>query len=369
MFRKEDIDRLISYDAYPAITFSLPTHMGSREVRQDRIRLRNFSAAAADRLAAAGVDRGAAEQLLAPVRRLGDDEAFWLEQSPGLVLFVAPGLFEIMRLPFSPAEELTVGRRFHLRHLLPALDGDYPFFVLTISARHARLHHGSRYDLHETQSDDFPIQWREMPKEISDPAREGNGGGRRVISQDLRRSDFADFFSRVADAAVRQTNGRDIPIVLVAIPEFAGHFRSVARLRNLTGEDVNENPEVLGKRELHRLAYEKMRPLFAGKEDQALEKFNLVFGQGQPRASIDLAEVVEAARSGRVDTLFVADDTHLWGRLDPASGLVQHSEQSPEDEDLLDYATAETWRNGGAVRVLPRSSAPFGKPVSAIFRY
>jgi hypothetical protein len=96
----------------------------------------------------------------------------------------------------------------------------------------------------------------------------------------------------------------------------------------------------------------------------------MVFGQGQARASIDLAEVLEAARNGRVDTLFVADDTHIWGRLDaPANGVTQHDEQAAGDEDLLDIAAADTWRNGGAVEVLPRADAPFGKPVAALFRY
>jgi hypothetical protein len=368
MFRKEDIDRLIAHDVYPSVTISLPTHMGSREVRQDRIRLRKLAAAATDQLAVSQ-DRRLADQLMAPVRSLAEDETFWLEQSPGLVFFVAPGVFEIMRLPFSPLEELSVGRRFHLRHLVPALDGDCPFSVLTISARHARLFDGDRYNLREIENEDFPITWRELPKEISDPIREVAFGTITLPSLDPAKWDFADFFSRLADGAARHTNARNVPVVLVALDEFAGPFRNTARLRSLLGEDVSENPDTLDKRELHRLTYEKVRPLFLAKENQALEKFAMVFGRGEPRASIDVKEVVEAARSGRVDTLFVADDSHLWGKLDPEAGVVQHAEPSPGDEDLLDYAMAETWRNGGAVRVLPRSSAPFGKPVSAIFRY
>src|SRR4051812_24986089 len=100
MFRREDIDRLVAHDATRAITLSLPTHRGSREVRQDRIRLRNLSTMACERLAALGHDPRVSEQMLAPVRSLADDESFWLEQSPGLVLFVAAGVFELMRLPF-----------------------------------------------------------------------------------------------------------------------------------------------------------------------------------------------------------------------------------------------------------------------------
>ena len=369
MFRKEDIDRLIAHHAFPTVTLSLPTHMGSRDVRQDRIRLRNLSTQASERLAAAGLDRRVADQLLAPVRSLAEDETFWLEQAPGLVLFVASSLFEIMRLPFSPAEELSIGSRFHIRHLLPALDGDYPFLVLAISARRARLFEAGRYDIREVVNGDFPIQGPEPSRDVSDLTREGNGNGRRAIAQEQGVSEFADFFARIADATARYANGRDIPVVLAAMPEFAGHFRGAARVRNLTHGEVSENAETLSERELHRLAYEKIRPLFAARENQVLEKFDLVFGQSQARASIDVAEVVEAARTGRVDTLFVADDSHVWGRLDPTSGLIQHSERNPEDEDLLDYATAETWRNGGAVRVLPRFMAPFGKPVSAIFRY
>jgi hypothetical protein len=99
-------------------------------------------------------------------------------------------------------------------------------------------------------------------------------------------------------------------------------------------------------------------------------RFERIFGQGQARASIDLEEVLEGARTGRVDTLFVADDTHLWGRLDGAAhGVNERNEPAAGDEDLLDVAAAETLRNGGAVQVLPRADAPFGKPVAALFRW
>jgi hypothetical protein len=372
MFRKKELDRLMAFDGFPAVTFTLPTHMGSREVRQDPVRLRNLCSTAAERLERMGVEAREVERILAPVRSLTSNDAFWLEQSPGIAVFVSDGRFDVMRLPFKIAEELVIGHRFHVRHMLPALEEDGEFLILALTARSARLYEASRYHIAELRDSDLPIMIRELPEEISDPARQPFSDTARARANPIedRRSGFYDYFARVADVVGRRNNPGNRPLVLVAIEELAGQFRDRAQLRNLLSTSLEENPDDFTDAVLRDRAYELARPLFLARQSADLERFDVIFGQGQKRASIDLREVLEGARSGRVDTLFVAEDTHVWGNLDPAAdGFHLHDEPGAEDEDLLDFAAAETLRNGGAVHVLPRADAPFGKPVAALFRY
>jgi hypothetical protein len=42
MLFRNDLDELLAYDQYPAVSVYLPTHPAGRELRQDAIRLRNL---------------------------------------------------------------------------------------------------------------------------------------------------------------------------------------------------------------------------------------------------------------------------------------------------------------------------------------
>src|SRR5688500_5641051 len=87
MLSKQELDRLITHASAPAITLMMPTHMGSRELRQDPVRLRNLAQRAVDRLVAGGMRRTEAEHFLEPARALAAFDPFWQEQSPGLAIF------------------------------------------------------------------------------------------------------------------------------------------------------------------------------------------------------------------------------------------------------------------------------------------
>ena len=89
MFLRNDLDELLACEAQPAVSIYLPTHKAGREIRQDSIRLRNLLGEAAKRL---GAERRPpdVEALLAPARRLVEDEEFWRHQDQGLAIFIAP---------------------------------------------------------------------------------------------------------------------------------------------------------------------------------------------------------------------------------------------------------------------------------------
>src|SRR5438445_10110 len=42
MFLRSDLDELLSMDGNPSVSLYLPTHVATREMRQDRVRLRNL---------------------------------------------------------------------------------------------------------------------------------------------------------------------------------------------------------------------------------------------------------------------------------------------------------------------------------------
>lgn len=385
MFNRGDLDRLIASDAYPAVTLLLPTHIAGRDVRQDPIRLRNLVDGAAKQLVESGLRGPDAERLLEPARRLIADENFWRAQGRGLAVFLAPGIAEVFRLPFEVPEELVVGRHFHVKHLLPALAGDGGFVLLTISARRTRLFEAGRHRLEERHDPDLAAGISEIveatnyesTRQTSPVARPHAGapGGSKATHtfedpEDLRKAQLIEHLRRVADAVDRHAGDRSRPIVLAAHPEIQGHFRAIARLPHLARDGIAENPDALEEGELHRRAYAIVAPLFAAAEKQARDRLAMHLGNDSGRATVKLEEAVKAAIDGRVDTLFLATDEHLWGQVDRQSDTVaSHDRQGAGDDDLLDYAAIETLRKGGQVTAVPQGQMPCGGVIAATFRY
>ena len=85
---------------------------------------------------------------------------------------------------------------------------------------------------------------------------------------------------------------------------------------------------------------------------------------------LTLERAVKAARYGRVDTLFVPLGIQHWGRVE-ADGdeVVIENEPRLENEDLLDFAAAQTILNSGMVFAVPPEELPGNGDLAAILRY
>ncbi|HZS82815.1 MAG TPA: hypothetical protein VFA50_08075 [Stellaceae bacterium] len=49
--------------------------------------------------------------------------------------------------------------------------------------------------------------------------------------------------------------------------------------------------------------------------------------------------------------------------------MVAHARREAEDDDLLDYAAAQTLRQGGMVAMVPREALPGAGVAAALLRY
>ena len=136
---KEAVDTLLVQAAGPCISIYMPAHKGSGDRAQDRLRLRHLLRRAEDQLIAQGQRAPAVADLVAPITRLLEDDLAWRDQTGGLALFLAPGVFDAYQAPFAFSESVTVGDHFYLRPLLPLLSYTGIFFVLALSQNQVRL--------------------------------------------------------------------------------------------------------------------------------------------------------------------------------------------------------------------------------------
>src|SRR5207253_10459989 len=111
------------------------------------------------------------------------------------------------------------------------------------------------------------------------------------------------------------------PVILAAEPKIQGHFREIAKWKELLPEGVLEFPDAMPSDELHK----KACAVFAPREDEARAEWlgrlqTLLGNNGKAAASPE--EIVKAARYGRSDRLSLSDGQRSWGPVDEAHDRV-----------------------------------------------
>ena len=383
MFLRNDLDQLLAFDKRPAVSLYLPTHPVGREVRQDGIRLRKLLSAAAKRLAAEHRAPNI-DALLDPAGRLVDDEEFWRYQDQGLAVFLGPGFDRIHKLPIAVPEELVIADHFCIKPLLPLIDQAGSFWVLALSAGRTRLCQGSRWTFAEVTGLDLPQGlaeiWGETEYEEAHKAsptgrpQRGPAGLSKAQSlgespDELHKTQLIELLRRVAAAVEPLIKRQPAPVILAADPKIQGHFRELAKWKELLPDGILEFPDAMPEGDLHR----KACTIFAPREERlradALGRLESLLGNGG-KATTKPEEIVKAARYGRVDRLFLCDGRTLWGRFDERQDrVVSHREPAVGDDDLLDYAALMTLRQGGNVTLVDRTQLPPDGSAAAILRY
>ncbi|MGE5438529.1 MAG: hypothetical protein ACM3UR_01655, partial [Bacteroidota bacterium] len=161
--------------------------------------------------------------------------------------------------------------------------------------------------------------------------------------------------------------GENLPMVLSGVEYLLPIFKSASSYPNIAEEGVAGGTWELGMNEIHKHALEIMQPYFEKKGKDALSKY-YQYSVGS-QASNEVWEILQAAFTNRVDSLFFNTNEHVWGTVDPESFEVTMAGRPEEGEDLVELAVVQTLLHGGNVYPLPFEKMPDGKPLAAVFRY
>ncbi|MES1240359.1 MAG: hypothetical protein ABUT39_01950 [Acidobacteriota bacterium] len=393
---RNEIEPLLRTSGGPCVSIFLPTFRAGGERQQNPIRLKNVVRDVAGRLEGDWGLRGpAADELLEPIRRLVDDNSFWLHQQDGLMLFRSPALFKSFQVPMTLNELAVVEHRFHVKPLLPLLsgDGDGHFYILSLSRKNIRLLSGSRFRIDEIDLDSkgVPNSFTEALGELERRPTQFQGGSSKTphrfsmgkkgsptfaghgTAEDNLGAELRNFFERFDDALAKIDIDRKAPVVLAGVEYLLPIYRDAATtFQNICEDALTGNMEGEKAEDLHAAAWEIVEPLFLEDRRKAAERFGDLKGSG--RSSSDLAEILPAAHDGRVDTLFVARGVRVWGAYDGEKRKMKpQSDPSSRpvngNEDLLDLAALQTYMNSGRVFVVDPQEVPDSKQAAAIFRY
>jgi hypothetical protein len=349
---------------------------------EDATRLKNLLSDAGGQLAERGLRPPRIEALLAPARALAEDRPFWLRAERGLAVFLGPEGMHVFRLPQEVPESVRVNGRYHMRPLLPFVDlrGDY--WLLFISQNSVRLYKGTREGLAQVPAASLPsslgeaLRWDDFEKTSLQyhVNAVGTPGGRGMPvyhgnKEPDVKNELARFFRQIDRALTERLTGTDAPLVLAGVDYLIPIYRDVNTYPNLVHEAVLGNAEIMPLPELHEKAVATLQGL-AGRESQQFAR-QIEEAWGSSKTTPDPETIVPAAFLGRVDTLFLAEESsQWWGTYDPDAGRATfHRTPAEGDEDLLDLAALQTLEKGGAVVNLPPEEMPRGQTAVALLRY
>ncbi len=388
LISREEIKTLIEQPKGNCVSIYMPTHPAGPEVRQDPIRFKNLVKEAETRLIDAGLEQKDAIALLEKSHEL-DTQEFWEHKGePGLAIFISDNIFRYYTLPIDFQELVVVTDRFHIKPLLPILNGNGRFYILALSQQDVRFFEGTRYSINQVEVENLPksldeaLQKDETAKEgqfrigtskaasANSSSQPGTFHGQGSPDKDKHQEDIIQFFQIVDRALHEKLREQKAPLVLAGVEYLLPLYRQANTYQHLMDEAITGNPEILSAQELHDQAWPIVEADFQKSQQDVLEQFHELFGGDSGKASNKLEEVVSAAYYQRVDSLLVAVSQQQWGLFDPTSETVYlHPEKEAGDEDLLDFVAAHTLLNGGTVYAIPFEQIPYSTAVAAIYRY
>jgi hypothetical protein len=383
LLSRDELRSIVQEAQCPCVSIYLPTHRAGAEIQQGPIRLKNLLRQAESGLAARNTPQNSIDRALEPIRALLDNTPFWQHQDYGLAIFADADSFHLYRLPLVVEELAVVGDRIHLTPLLPLLTRDGRFFVLALSQKETRLYEATRNEIRELDLGDTPASlaeavgsdWEQKSLQYrSGTAPQGSGGRRRAIyhghgsGEEADKNEIARFLQQVDIGVRKLLKDPQVPLVVAAVDYLFDMYRDLSKVPGLVAHGIMGNPDHSSPEELRAGAWQLVKPLFLASQSDSAEKYPVLASKGL--ATDDLQAGVLAAVDGRVETLFVALQTHRWGRLDTATREIDvDPERGENNEDLLDRAAVETFLHGGTVYAVDQDGVPGTGVLAALLRY
>ena len=389
---------------WPSVSiYTSADHTGTR-TDADRLRLRNLTKQARERLLGDGVNPAQADALLADALDLATDETAWPGGPSGLAYFADESGAHTFWVDTSMPELVVVGDRLYLRPLYSALHDEPPVWALALDSNHTRLFkldHASieevelpagtalsmaddmKYDLHEES-----LQYHTVPGATPEGVSPGSnaamfhGHGGSKDADKMQRQRFTQELSRGVVETIGAQSAE--PLVMLGVDYLVEDFRAVTAYSHVAPEEVIGATDYLSPAEVRRKVLAVLAPRLAARVQADVDEYDSLAGTG--RVSSDASEIVAAAAAGRVKTLLMDDSSGPWGWFDRETfdvtrlctiepRYLRDTMDAPTDPDLfdcgwdlVDLAAAETLRHGGVVRAFRGEESPISGAV-AVFRY
>ncbi len=374
---------ILSVQQSPCLSLYMSTHRSHPENLQDPILFKQLVKQLESSLLI-NYPADVTKQYLEQFDALANDSEFWNHTLDGVAVLSAKDFFEVIGLQDKVASLAVVAEGFHTKPLQQYLQSVDRYHVLGISLHDFQLFEGNRTGISRVDiAPGIPTTIEEaLGDELTDkhltvasyggagPSTgnmyHGHGGKKEEVDKDAER------FFRVVTASVQKHYSKPsgLPLILAALPEHHHLFQQVSDNPLLLPEGIKVNPSAVTNEQLAQLAWEVMEPAYNTTLENLGEKFGGAKANG--KGSDHIAEVAEAAATGKIDTLLIAADKTIAGKLVTENNsirIVPGDISHPEVDDVLDDIGELVVKMGGRIVVMPQEKMPTATGIAAIYRY
>lgn len=374
-----DLRNLIDSKVYPSVSFYMPTHITGQELRENPIRFKNLINKCVDILKK-HLPQEKAEELLKPAYDLLTYNIFWHERGSGLAMFITPQFSQYNHLCIEPKTNVYVGEYLHILPLIPSFIDEGTFYLLLLSQHRVQLFEASHHNKTEI---DLPGTFKNIEEMLRFDIAEDNVNARSLPagsisgqgamyygSADLKlgKKNTERFVQSVAAVVDKKLFNRNAPLIIAAVEYIEAMFRMHCSYPHLVSKGIHGNPDEIKIDALHSQAWD----IIADYLRQDEEKYTRLYNDfsNTDKTSTDLNAILQAAYMGRVDTIFVNENQHVFGKFDYQSLTIEiHKQKLDGDEDLLNLAAIYTLKVDGRVFPINKNLMKTDEPIAAIFRY
>ena len=386
ILNRAELEQLMRKEQQQCVSIYMPTHRTGTEAQQDPIRLKNLLGEAEKHLSEQGLGTRAVQKMLEPASMLLQDPNFWQHQRDGLAIFLSSNRIRRYRLPLNFEELVVVTDHFHINPLLPLFTGDGQFYILALSQNEVRLLLGTPHSVSEVDigqvggslAEAIPSLNHQMSLQSHTSGSTGgvSGSGSATFhgqgggSDSSAKNELLRYFRLVSDGLTEFLQGDRVPLILAGVEYLLPIYKEANSYPDLIDMFITGNPDLLSADELHKNAWEIIRPIFQAAQEEALALYQQLSGQASERVADTLEKIVPAAYDGKVETLFLAAGVQQWGILNPITNEIEiHDPGESSDEPLMDAVAVQTYFKGGTVYVVEPEMVPGGTNAAAVLRY
>ena len=384
----QELQELTNKESNLFISIYLPTFRSGVDIRQNLIRFKQLLREAEASLYEMQMSKSEIEELLKPATNLIAETKFWQNQGDGLALFIHSNGIDYFRLPIEFNETMKISNKIYIKPLLPLFTGNGQFNILALSKNEVRLFRCSRQTVREIELKDAPdsMHVMQVDDEVDSPRgylamRISRNVGKNQLTynkvtqiqsneDDYERNELTRYFRAIDESLIEMHKGDIVPLVLAGVEYLIPIYREKSKYPYIVDDFIKGNPELLNGKELHKLAWELVEPIFNKDKELAEKRYKQYYGQKNNLYENSLEKIISAAYSGQIDALFFEDGFEQWGKHNINNHKVElHDEPKDGDEDLIEYVSLLTLSRGGKVFSVASDEVPDASPVAAVLRF
>ena len=384
------ITELAAHEAPLCVTLTMPCVVSGNQQPQNAIRFKNLLQEATEKLEKIGCRSADIDALLSPLEPHIDNTELWAHQDRGLLICVSKHKHDFYQLPFPVDENVVVDRHFYLRPIVPAFQNRHDVNLLLLSRENPTLITASgvltpsatpdaqAYDSHTppppySSYSDFmaafesekSLQFHTENHVKQNPAQSSSGFHGQGVSEDdkVHEQHIKEYLKKLENW-VRdiKPDAYDSTLFVIGDPSLTGLYQECAHSNHPSIHILaQKNPESEDVSHWVEQAHNHLQEQYKDECEEHLATLKRMKETQGESVAEDLDDIVRAAHTKRIDTLFVPQKPHdyHWGRYDAESHSVNHQTQDEKitgaGDELVNLAVIKTFLNGGKVIPFPNA--------------